>query len=92
MTVLARTKIGAARIGRYREGRQGRAAGRGEAPGSPGPTQTTPAHGATAMARRRREAGAPQDKAVYSCHCGFVFEAQVSTSVGCPHCGGTQAW
>jgi hypothetical protein len=44
------------------------------------------------LARRRREAGAPQDQAVYACHCGFVFEAQVSTSVGCPQCGGTQAW
>jgi hypothetical protein len=32
------------------------------------------------------------DEAVYSCQCGFVFEAPVSTSVGCPHCGGTQAW
>jgi DNA-directed RNA polymerase subunit RPC12/RpoP len=29
---------------------------------------------------------------VYSCGCGFVFEAQVSTSVDCPHCGGPQAW
>ncbi|MDQ6729439.1 MAG: hypothetical protein M3022_03835 [Actinomycetota bacterium] len=43
-------------------------------------------------ARRRREAGAPQDQAVYSCECGFVFEAQVSTSVDCPHCGSSQAW
>jgi hypothetical protein len=32
------------------------------------------------------------DQAVYACQCGFVFEAPVSTSVGCPHCGGTQAW
>jgi hypothetical protein len=29
---------------------------------------------------------------MYSCSCGFVFEALVSTSVGCPHCGDTQAW
>jgi hypothetical protein len=32
------------------------------------------------------------DHAVYTCTCGYVFEAPVSTSVGCPHCGGTQAW
>jgi hypothetical protein len=32
------------------------------------------------------------DTAVYSCGCGFVFEADVSTSVGCPHCGDQQAW
>ena len=29
---------------------------------------------------------------MYSCECGFVFEAQVSTSVDCPHCGNPQAW
>jgi predicted RNA-binding Zn-ribbon protein involved in translation (DUF1610 family) len=50
------------------------------------PTQTT------AAARRRREAGASQDTAVYTCQCGFVFEALVSTSVDCPHCGDAQAW
>ena len=43
-------------------------------------------------ARRRRREPAPQDHALYSCECGFVFEAAVSTSVGCPHCGGAQAW
>jgi predicted RNA-binding Zn-ribbon protein involved in translation (DUF1610 family) len=42
--------------------------------------------------RRRREAGAPTDTAMYTCHCGFVFKALVSTSVDCPHCGGAQAW
>ncbi|HEY1716532.1 MAG TPA: hypothetical protein VGG07_26785 [Solirubrobacteraceae bacterium] len=42
--------------------------------------------------RRRREVGGMQDEAVYSCECGFVFHAPVSTSVGCPHCGGAQAW
>lgn len=33
-----------------------------------------------------------QDRALYSCSCGFVFSGEVSTSVACPHCGGTQAW
>jgi hypothetical protein len=41
---------------------------------------------------RRRLHGPVQDNAVYSCHCGYVFEAAVSTSVDCPHCGGGQAW
>ena len=41
---------------------------------------------------REREAGGPQDLAAYGCACGCVFEAAVSTTVGCPHCGGTQAW
>jgi hypothetical protein len=43
------------------------------------------------VADQRREP-APEDQAVYSCACGYVFQAAVSTSVGCPHCGGSQAW
>jgi hypothetical protein len=43
------------------------------------------------VARRRREP-ATEDQAMYSCECGFIFQAAVSTSVGCPHCGGSQAW
>lgn len=42
--------------------------------------------------RSRRQGGGLQDQALYSCSCGYVFNAAVSTSVGCPHCGGTQAW
>jgi hypothetical protein len=41
---------------------------------------------------RERAAGGPQDLAAYCCPCGYMFEAAVSTTVGCPHCGGTQAW
>lgn len=41
---------------------------------------------------RERRAGGPEDRALYHCHCGFVFEAPVSTTVGCPHCGSAQAW
>jgi hypothetical protein len=48
--------------------------------------------GALATPRRRQELGPLQDQALYSCGCGFVFEAPVSTSVGCPHCGDAQAW
>ena len=40
----------------------------------------------------RKRGGPSQDRALYHCHCGYVFEALVSTSVGCPHCGGKQAW
>ena len=32
------------------------------------------------------------DRALYGCGCGLVFEADVSTSVECPHCGEMQAW
>jgi hypothetical protein len=44
-----------------------------------------------ARAQRRLEP-AIEDQAMYSCGCGFIFQAAVSTSVGCPHCGGSQAW
>jgi hypothetical protein len=42
--------------------------------------------------KRAREAGGPIDRACYSCQCGYVFEAAVSTTVSCPHCGAGQAW
>jgi hypothetical protein len=42
--------------------------------------------------RRMRDAGGPDDRATYSCGCGFLFEAAVSTSVSCPHCATVQAW
>ena len=42
--------------------------------------------------RRLRESGGPDDRAMYTCSCGYVFEADVTTSVTCPHCGAGQAW
>jgi hypothetical protein len=42
--------------------------------------------------RRMRDAGGPHDRACYSCDCGFIFVAPVSTSVHCPHCDAQQAW
>jgi hypothetical protein len=45
------------------------------------------------MSRERRAGGgASEDRALYSCECGYAFEALVTTSVGCPHCARTQAW
>jgi hypothetical protein len=41
---------------------------------------------------RWRDAGAPADRAQYTCGCGYVFDAKVSTSVACPHCLAEQAW
>lgn len=60
-----------------------------------GQHRTTDEPGAGArppVPRNRRQGGALQDQALYSCGCGYVFNAAVSTSVGCPHCGDTQAW
>lgn len=42
--------------------------------------------------RRVREAGGPTDRASYTCACGLLFSADVSTTVTCPHCGTGQAW
>ena len=82
MTVITRSKLGAGQRRRRRDWRPGRTAERTAALTVPKPTGTTTL--TRDAARRRREAGAPQDQAIYSCGCGFVFEAQVSTSVGCP--------
>jgi hypothetical protein len=52
-------------------------------------------HAGTHASRPVREigdAGPSQDTALYNCHCGFVFEAPVLTSVDCPHCGHGQVW
>jgi hypothetical protein len=54
--------------------------------GTPSPEPIAPSP------RRHPRGGAPLDHALYTCGCGFVFEAQVSTSVDCPHCGSYQAW
>ena len=42
--------------------------------------------------QRARESGGPEDRAFYTCSCGYAFDADVSTSVTCPHCGTGQAW
>lgn len=44
------------------------------------------------IVQRVRSAGGPVDNASYTCSCGFVFAASVSTTVACPHCGASQAW
>ena len=41
---------------------------------------------------RAKRTPAPEDQALYRCQCGFTFKADVTTSVGCPHCGTDQAW
>jgi hypothetical protein len=50
------------------------------------------AHDRTLGQRSRRLGGSSQDRALYSCGCGYAFDALVSTSVDCPHCGDRQAW
>jgi hypothetical protein len=58
-----------------------------------GHVRTTTVKPTVAPARERnKRANVSQDAATYSCCCGFVFTAAVTTSVGCPHCGIAQAW
>ena len=49
-------------------------------------------HAGTPARERNQRANVSQDAATYSCACGYVFTAAVTTSVGCPHCGTGQAW
>ena len=51
-------------------------------------------HGSSSdpAAQRVREAGGPIDQASYTCMCGCIFLAPVSTTVECPHCSAAQAW
>jgi hypothetical protein len=54
-----------------------------------------PSHGSgpsDLAVERVRDAGGPVDRASYSCECGYVFLAPVSTTVTCPHCRAGQAW
>ena len=45
-----------------------------------------------APTRDQARVGPPQDRATYNCSCGYIFQADVTTSVGCPHCGSELAW
>jgi len=41
---------------------------------------------------RARRGGGSEDRALYSCECGFAWTGEVTASPGCPHCGTPQAW
>ena len=64
----------------------------------PAPEESPPPTPAAAVGdehvdeRRHRAAVNPEDHALYRCSCGYQFEADVSASVACPHCGTSQAW
>jgi hypothetical protein len=56
-------------------------------------TGSEPQRGAILQGQARaKRSGGPEDRALYSCTCGYAFKAEVSTSVGCPRCGTGQAW
>jgi hypothetical protein len=41
--------------------------------------------------RARRGSGI-EDRALYSCECGFAWTGEVTASPCCAHCGTPQAW
>ena len=43
------------------------------------------------QARARRGSGV-EDRALYSCECGFAWTGEVTASPCCAHCGTPQAW
>jgi hypothetical protein len=55
-------------------------------------TAAAPTDGVDAVSQRVRAAGGPTDEACYTCACGYVFSAAVSTTVTCPRCHRDQAW
>jgi hypothetical protein len=104
VSVQVRSKRAESNIRRRRQGPTGRGqetvgaageatvgAARDATVGVGGEAQAGPPSAAPSPTRRR-ELDPLQDQALYNCHCGFVFQAPVSTSVACPHCGGAQAW
>ena len=51
-----------------------------------------PVHEVSPLQTRIRDAGGPEDHALYTCGCGCAFDAEVSCAVMCPHCGAEQTW
>jgi hypothetical protein len=77
---------------RSRRARSPRQRTRAETPAINVVETPTPTYAADVAARQVRAAGGPLDSASYTCGCGCMFAAAVTTTVECPHCGGTQAW
>ena len=72
--------------------RQAKSAQRRSRDGEHGRDVPMSPRGSTEGSVRHRAGPPPEDKALYTCSCGFVFDAPVTTSVQCVHCGQTQAW
>jgi hypothetical protein len=100
VTVMARSKSGGKQA--WRQGRRhplgqlriprSSEHGRPAAGANAAPEAQLAAHIAEPQAQAVSNAGTTQDRATYSCQCGFVFEATVMTTVDCPHCQTPQAW
>jgi hypothetical protein len=56
-------------------------------PSEPRPRPTL----SVSQVRARRGSGI-EDRALYSCECGFAWTGEVTASPCCAHCGTPQAW
>ena len=56
------------------------------------PADAKPRQALSVSQVRARRGGGPEDRALYSCECGFTWTGDVTASPGCPHCGLPQAW
>jgi hypothetical protein len=62
---------------------------RGSAGTEPAPRPTSALSVSQVRARR---GGGIEDRALYSCECGFTWKGEVTASPCCAHCGTPQAW
>jgi hypothetical protein len=46
----------------------------------------------TVSQTRARRGSGIEDRALYSCECGFAWKGEVTASPCCAHCGTPQAW
>ena len=55
-------------------------------------SEPRPANTLSVSQVRARRGSGIEDRALYSCECGFAWTGEVSASPACPHCGTPQAW
>jgi hypothetical protein len=60
---------------------------------SQAPARRAPQRPALSVSQvRARRGSGIEDRALYSCECGFVWTGEVTASPCCAHCGTPQAW
>jgi len=64
---------------------------RDQAPSRRAPQAQAPPALPVSQVRARRGSGI-EDRALYSCECGFTWKGEVTASPCCAHCGTPQAW
>jgi hypothetical protein len=68
-----------------------RTARRGASPSRRAPERGPRTAQSVSQVRARRGSGI-EDRALYTCECGFAWTGEVTASPSCAHCGTPQAW